>query len=136
MRFIATIILGVVAAFYAYGALVHVLNMASLNGFDLSQATLKWQLLDIVYLVLDIIVAVGLPLRWRVGYWAFCAAALSQIFLYTVFRTWVLDVPENIARTANEAAYLNNLVLFHIVTIVLVSLSIWLHKKANSTRPV
>jgi hypothetical protein len=34
----ARLIILIVAAFYAYGALVHVLNMGSLTGFDWGQA--------------------------------------------------------------------------------------------------
>ena len=82
---IAKVILWGVAGFYAYGAVVHVMNMAGLNGFDWLRAPLKWQVLDVVYLILDVLVAVGLVLGWRAGYLAFFVAALSQIVLYTVF---------------------------------------------------
>lgn len=59
MRLTASIIIWVVALFYAYGAIVHVLNMLSLSGFDWRSAPVKWPTLDIVYLILDLIVVVG-----------------------------------------------------------------------------
>lgn len=37
----ARVILWTIAAFYGYGALVRVLNIASLTGFDWGQAPLK-----------------------------------------------------------------------------------------------
>ncbi len=107
-----------VAAFYAYGALVHILNMASLTGFAWPAAPLKWQVLDIVYLVLDVTVVAGLLRGAWVGIAAFYCAALSQIALYTLFRGWVLDVPEPFQRSGDDLAYLDGLVTFHVVTCV------------------
>ena len=124
----ANVVLWVVAAFYGYGALVHVLNIAGLSSFDWMRAPLKWQILDVVYLVLDVIVVVGLAMGWRAGYWAFFAAAISQIVLYTIFRAWIIDVPEEFARTPDEIAYLDTLVFFHLVTLGLVGLAIWLRR--------
>ncbi|MFK7967540.1 MAG: hypothetical protein AB8C46_26565 [Burkholderiaceae bacterium] len=53
----------VIAAFYLYGAGVHVMNMLSLTGFEWQSAPLKWQVLDVVYLVIDLAVVVGLFLN-------------------------------------------------------------------------
>lgn len=110
----------VVALFYVYGAVVHVMNMASMTGFDWPTAPLKWQVLDIAYLALDVTVALGFLMRWRIGYLAFFIAALSQIVLYTVFRSWIVDVPEAFRRTPEELGYLNGLVAFHLVTLAIV----------------
>ncbi len=121
---IATGILWIIAAFYAFGALVHVANIAGMSGYVWTEAPAKWQVLDIIYLVLDLIVAVGLVLGWRTGYAAFFVAALSQIALYTVFRTWIVDVPEEFARTPEEIRSLDGLVIFHGVTVVLVCLAL------------
>ncbi len=38
---------------------MHIANIAGFNGFDWLSAPLKWQLLDVVYLVLDIAVVAG-----------------------------------------------------------------------------
>ncbi len=130
---VAKTILWVVAAFYAYGAVVHVLNMAGFSGFDWVRAPLKWQVLDVVYLILDITVVIGLVLGWRAGYFAFFAAAVSQIVLYTLFRSWIIDVPEELARPPEEVRYLDTLVIFHVVTIALVCLAIWLQRSSLPT---
>ena len=115
-------ILWIVGLFYAYGALVHVLNILSLTGFDWWKAPWKWQVLDIVYLGLDLVVAVGCPLQWKVGYIAFYLAAISQIVLYTLFRAWIIDVPEEFSVSPEQLSYLTTLVIFHIVTFVLVTI--------------
>jgi hypothetical protein len=52
-------IIWVVALFYLYGAAVHVFNILGLSGFDWRAAPLKWQALDVVYLVIDLVVAAG-----------------------------------------------------------------------------
>ena len=135
MHIVANIILWVVAACYAYGAVVHVLNIAGASGFDWTNAPLKWQILDVVYLVLDIVVAIGLVFGWRAGTVAFFVAALSQIILYTVFRTWIVDVPVEFARTPEEISYLDGLVVFHCVTLVLMILAIWLQSTSSANAP-
>lgn len=124
MKFTATVVLWIVAAFYAYGALVHVANMASLTGFDWLTAPLKWQMLDVAYLVLDVIVAAGLGRQWRTSVFGFFGAAVSQIALYTIGRSWILDVPERFRPGQEAVAYLNHLVAFHVVTFVTVSVSL------------
>lgn len=129
-RLILNVILWTVALFYAYGAFVHVANIAGLNGFDWPTAPLKWQVLDVVYLVLDIVVAIGLIIGWRIGIVAFFVAAASQIVLYTAFRTWILDVPEAFARTPEEIAYLDTLVAFHVITIAAVAVALLLRRKS------
>ena len=114
-------ILAVVTAFYAYGALVHVLNMLGLGGFDWSAAPLKWQVLDAVYLAIDLLVCVGLFRRFRPSVYAFYVAALTQIGLYTVLRSWITDVPETFALTPEKVSELSSLVAFHAICLILVS---------------
>ena len=125
MLTVSKLILWGVALFYAYGAIVHLMNIAGFSGFDWLRAPLKWQILDIVYLVLDIIVAAGLLLGWRSGLFAFYIAAISQIILYTAFRQWILDVPQEFVRSPQEISYLGGLVVFHVITLVLVSFALW-----------
>ena len=117
----AVIVLWIVALFYAYGAAVHVANMLSLTGFDWPRAPFKWQVLDVVYLLLDIAVVTGFALRKRFGLIAFFAAAISQILLYTLLRSWILDVPAEFAVAPEQVSYLNGLVAFHVITVALVS---------------
>ena len=68
---ISKLIFWIIAAFYAYGALVHTVNMLGLSGFDWQNAPSKCQMFDVVYLVLDVIVAIGFVLAWRLGLVAF-----------------------------------------------------------------
>ena len=131
MRWTVRIVHWAIAAFYAYGALVHVLNILGLTGFDWAEAPLKWQVLDIAYLALDVAVVAGLPAGLLFGYVACFMAAASQILLYTVFRQWVLDVPDSFARSPAEIAYLDYLVVFHIVTILALCLAIWLKRRVG-----
>ncbi len=107
-----------IAAFYAYGAAVHVANMASLTGFDWLVAPRLWQALDVVYLALDVAVVVGLLLRHASGLYAFIVAATSQIILYTVFRDDVAMLGTPHALEASQLEYLTTLVSFHVVTLV------------------
>ena len=125
-------ILTAIAAFYAYGAFVHVANMAGLTGIDWFSAPFKWQVLDIVYLILDLTVMVALIPGRRVGVIAFYAAAVSQIMLYTLFRDWIMDVGPAFTRTPEEIAYLDTLVGFHVVSMVLVSLALTMPRSRNA----
>ena len=100
------------------------MNILGLTGFDWAGAPLKWQVLDVVYLLLDIVVAVGFFARWKVSYYAFYVAAVSQVFLYTIFRSWVLDVPADFSVSPEQESYLTTLVVFHLVTIVLVTIAL------------
>ena len=117
------------AAFYGYGAAVHVANMLGLTGFDWKLAPVKWQVLVGLYLVLDIAMVAGL-LAGRI--WAVPAlvlAASSQILLYTVFRAWVLDVPAEFAVAPSDVAYLNGLVVFHTTCLAAVNAVFWRHRQ-------
>lgn len=131
MRLAASIVIWVVAAFYLYGAAVHILNILSLTGFDWRSAPLKWQVLDIAYLVIDLLVVVGLVLSWKAGFVAFYVAAVSQIILYTFLREWIIDVPAEFAVTEEQRSYLTSLVIFHGVTIVLVSWALWVRWRGS-----
>ena len=129
MKLAATAVIWIIALFYLYGAAVHVFNILGLSGFDWRAAPLKWQLLDIVYLVIDLLVVVGLILGWKLGFVAFYVAAVSQIILYTVFREWIVDVPPEFAPSEEQRGYLTTLVLFHCVTIVLVTSALWVRAR-------
>jgi len=99
MKLATKLIIGLVALCYTYGAAVDVLSMLSMTGFDWSSAPIKWQILDVTYLVLNIVVVLGLVLGWKAGYVAFFIAAISQIALYTLFREWIIDVPPEFSVT-------------------------------------
>lgn len=116
----------VIIAAYFYGASVHVANIAGMTGFDWSQAPWKWQALDIFYLALDVMVVVGLLYFPRFGLCCFAVAAISQIILYTAFRSWVVDVPAEIAPSPDKLRYLTQLVIFHLATLAAVAGSYFL----------
>lgn len=129
----STWILAIVSAFYAYGALVHVLNMLSLSGFDWADAPAKWQALDVIYLLLDVAVCVGLVQRRRISIYAFYFAGLSQVVLYTILRQWIMDVPEPYTITPGQDDYLTVLVVFHLVTLTAVSFALFKGSKREGT---
>lgn len=131
---ICTIGFAIIALFYAYGALVHVMNMAGLMGFRWLDAPTKWQVLDLVYLVLDFIVAIGLVRRWQIAFAAFYVAAISQIVLYTLLRSWIIDVPPAFARSAEDIAYLDMLVGFHLLTVLIVSVLLYMERDGLRAR--
>ena len=106
-------------------------NVLSLSGFDWRAAPTKWQVLDVFYLILDAIVVIGLVLSWKLGFVAFYVAAVSQIILYTVFRNWIVDVPAEFVVSEEQRGYLTGLVIFHCVTVVLVSLALWIRTRAT-----
>lgn len=135
MKLFASIVIWLVVLFYAYGATVHILNMLSLTGFDWLVAPLRWQILDVVYLILDATVVVGLFLSWKIGYAAFYLAAVSQILLYTIFRNWIIDVPSEFAVTfavtEDQRSYLTMLVIFHCVTLAVMTAALKLRSGIN-----
>ena len=133
MRKVSTVILWLVALFYLYGAAVHVMNMLSLTGFDWGSAPGKWQALDIVYLILDVMVVIGFFTGWKPGHVAFYVAAVSQIILYTLFRPWVVDVPAEFAVSPEQQAYLTTLVIFHVVTLVVVTGALYFRKQSSES---
>ena len=135
MKLVAAMIIGIVALFYAYGAAIHFLNILSLTGFDWTTAPLKWQVLDVVYLILDVLVVFGLVRGRKVGYVAFYLAALSQIVLYTLLKSWITDASPDFAVPDEQQSYLTALVVFHIFTLVLVTASVRIRSTAALLGP-
>ena len=131
-----TTVLVLVTVSYAYGALMHVLNMLGLAWFDWLAAPLKWQILDAVYLALDLLVCVGLFRRFRPSVYAFYGAALTQIGLYTVLRSWMTDVPEAFALSSEQVSDLSFLVVFHAICLLLVSAALVAGQLPSHETPV
>lgn len=125
MKLTASIVIWLIAACYFYGAAVHLFNILSFSGYDWQAAPVKWQVLDVGYLILDAFVVIGLILGWRSGFIAFYVAAISQIFLYTALRDWVTDVPAAFAVSDEQLGHLTGLVIFHVISIMLMSLALW-----------
>ncbi|MEO1002517.1 MAG: hypothetical protein AAFX65_05325 [Cyanobacteria bacterium J06638_7] len=129
-------ILVLVSAFYAYGALVHVLNIVGLSGFEWSSAPLKWKSLDVIYLLLDVTVCMGLFRGLSISILAFYSAGLSQTVLYTRLRSWIMDVPDAVAITPDQDSYLSVLVIFHVTALLLVSFSLWVKAGLTAGHPL
>ena len=126
-------IIWIIALLYLYGAIVHLMNILGLMGFDWLKAPLKWQILDISYLILDITVAIGFFLKWRVAFICFYIATISQLFLYTIFKSWIIDVPKEFTLSSDQLSGLNTLVIFHLITIILISVIQATNYKSSSS---
>lgn len=127
-------VLWVVTGLYLFGAAVHVANMASATGFEWRAAPVKWQVLDVVYLVLNLTVVVGLRWMVSVSILAFYVAAVSQVVLYTVGRGWITNVPAPFQPDAAALAYMDLLVVFHVAAMIAVTGAILVvgRRQANS----
>ena len=82
--------------------------------------------------MLAVVVVVGLLAGWRIGVVAFYVAAGSQILLYTLLRDWVTSVPVPFSVSAEQRSYLNTLVIFHLVTLIVVTGALGLRRRINS----
>ena len=95
--------------------------MLRLSGFNWQSAPIKWQALDVIYLILDVAFVAGLVLRWKVGHVAFYVAAISQILLCTALLNWIVDVPTELAVADEQVSYLPVLVAFHSLMLIVVT---------------
>jgi len=70
---------------FAYGAIVHVSNMAGLGAKPWLETPLVWRIGDVIYFILDVTAAIGLWQRkiWGIG--LFLLGFLSQFVIYTIF---------------------------------------------------
>ena len=97
------------AVILVYGALVHVGNMLGMTGTPWPETPMLWRVMDVVLLVFNVVVAIGLWTRvsWSVA--AYVAGVLVlQVVPYTVFRTHFIRAPA-------DAATLNGLLGTHAV---------------------
>ncbi|MGK7945807.1 MAG: hypothetical protein AB4058_15200 [Microcystaceae cyanobacterium] len=124
MKHLTNIILWLVALCYLYGATIHLMNILSLTGLNWLETPLKWRILDIVYLLLDITVVIGFFLNLKIAYISFYIAAISQILLYTLLRSWITDVPSQFTLSSEQVSALSSLVIFHSATLILVTLTL------------
>ena len=103
------IYLRVLALVLLYGGSVHVGNMLGFSGTPWQQTPLIWRVMDVVLLVFNIVVAVGL---WRRAPWsvvAYVSGILAlQVVPYTLFR-------KEFVRSPADATALNGLLWTHAV---------------------
>ncbi|MEL6582530.1 MAG: hypothetical protein AAFQ36_01740 [Pseudomonadota bacterium] len=119
-------ILVVVSCVYAYGAFLHVSNLAGGYGAPDAPLPVKWVAIDMLYTCLSLLVAGGLVLGARVAVGAFYLAAFWQIMLSAVYREWVLEMPDLYDQTTAPLAYFDQLLPFVLVMIFAVSLALFL----------
>ena len=95
----------------AYGAPVHVGNMLGLSGTPWNETPMLWRLMDVVLLLFNVVVAVGLWLRapWSpVAY--VLGVVLLQVAPYTLFRRQFI-------RSPTDAATLDGLLWTHALLV-------------------
>ena len=90
-----------VAVFLAYGATVHIGNIAGLSGTPWLATPLLWRCMDIALLVFDLVAAVSLwkGLGWSIWF-VFGGIILLQFLPYTLLRSYFILKPED-AQTLN-----------------------------------
>lgn len=104
--------LKVVALLYLLGALVHLGNLTGFNEVQPADAPFTWLVLDVFYLVLDVLVGVGLWQRTSWGVACLLVAVVSQLILYMGF-------PSHFARTPEQVQALHGLVGAHLATVTM-----------------
>ena len=107
-----------VGALYAFGAVVHVGNILGLAGRPWSATPLLWRTFDVVFLVLDASVAIGVAISSGVAVAAFVLAAILQIVLYAGFAEHFSHTPEQ-AAAIRQLLFLNGALLATFVLLLL-----------------
>ena len=112
----------ILAGILAYGALVHVGNIAGLSGRPWIETPIVWRVMDIVLLIFNIVVGVALWLRIPWGVVAFVVGIVGlQLIPYTLFRGHFVESPE-------QAQTLNGLIGTHLVLLAVLACLIVLRK--------
>ena len=109
------VFLKILAIFYFVSALVHVGNLLNRGQVKLADAPPSWIVLDVVFAVLDLAVAVGLWWRQPWGVACLFLAIVIQLVLY-------LGFPDHFAQDAAQRQAIRGLVAAHFVTLGLYTL--------------
>ena len=120
------IILWMIAVCYGYFAFVHLLNIADVSGFDWYSLPLPWQIVELFYLCIDVLVVYGFVLSRPIGFIAFFIASISQFALFALVTPGNLASPESASASPRPPGYLEYLAIFHGTTIALVLLAMLL----------
>jgi len=116
------IYLRILAAIYAFAAILHIGSVLGLGRMPFSEMPLSWQLSDIFYGVVDTVAAVGLFRLRPWGVAAFFVAAISEILLFMLVPEWFVIEPQ-------QLTMLRGFVVYHVVAI-----SIYLLLRFNEDR--
>ena len=116
LRFLAVVLL--------YGAFVHIGNITGLSGISWQQTPILWQVMDIVLLGFDLLVAWGL---WQKKAWSAIAFTLGivvlQIIPYTAFRSYFIV-------TSEDSMILNQMLILETILVgILLALLINMSQK-------
>ena len=110
------------AVILAYGALVHIGNIAGLSGRPWIETPVLWRVMDVVLLIFNVAVGVALWLRMPWGVMAFVVGIVGlQLIPYTLFRDHFIESPE-------QAQALNGLIGTHLVLLAVLACVIVLRK--------
>lgn len=110
------------AVVLAYGATVHMGNIAGLTGTPWDSTPLLWRSMDVLLLIFNVVAAISLwqGLAWSVGF-VFVGIVLLQFVPYTVFRSHFVLQPE-------DAQTLNGLLGTEALLLAIFALLLWLKK--------
>ena len=122
------IYLRILAGILFYGATVHIGNMLGLSGQPWRSTPLLWRSLDVLLLIFNVIVGIGL---WQRKAWAAVAFILGilllQILPYTLFR-------QQFIQTLADVQTLNGLIGTEVLLILgLIIVIITAHRFGKST---
>ena len=86
----------ILAVVLVFGGTVHVGNMLGMNGIPWNESQLHLRVMDVVLLVFNVVVGLGLWLRRPWAVVAFAAGIVAfQIIPYTLFRQYFMQRPED-----------------------------------------
>ncbi|MEO1396406.1 MAG: hypothetical protein AAFV90_26230 [Cyanobacteria bacterium J06634_5] len=110
------------AVVLAYGATVHLGNMAGLTGTPWLSTPLLWRCMDVALLIFDVVAAVSLwqGLSWCVWF-VFGGIILLQFVPYTLLRSHFILKPE-------DAQTLNGLLGTEALLLIIFAILLWSEK--------
>ncbi|MEO0517252.1 MAG: hypothetical protein AAF171_08135 [Cyanobacteria bacterium P01_A01_bin.116] len=110
------------AVVLAYGATVHLGNMAGLTGTPWLSTPLLWRCMDVALLIFDVVAAVSLwqGLSWCVWF-VFGGIILLQFVPYTLLRSHFILKPE-------DAQTLNGLLGTEAILLIIFAILLWSKK--------
>lgn len=110
----------VLAVILVYGGIVHVGNMLGINGIPWSESQFHLRVMDVVLLVFNVVVALGLWLRRPWAVVAFGLGIISlQVIPYTFFRSYFIQRPEDVTTLVGLVGTVSLLLGLLLILIVL-----------------
>lgn len=104
-----------IGAAYGFGGAVHVMNLTGRGPEPPVEKRRVFRALDVLFLVLNTAVVIGLLTGSPIGLWAFFSVAGLQLLMYTAFAGYF-------ASDTEQRAHLRGLVRFHLFTATLMGI--------------